>query len=223
MRSGCRSEREKPQARACRCSGLEALRIFFWGRPSPYVTDRHRTSPTRHRRHRCLPHHYSTPMGTGPGHRAKEPRLRGEACVLERWPSEVEEPDCSGLRGGVISHPPPPMTLRAGPQGTGEPSREWGGSEASQLSQSPFRGGLSGNGMLPVFLQHLPPSRGDPQTPKSEFRPCSQLTFDPFFHQERRVQPLPRFGNSAKNLVRKVSGPASCQVMLVCWRYTCRF
>ena len=94
--------------------------------------------------------------GTGP----RNLGWGGRLCVLERWPSEVEEvPDCSGLNGGVISNPPHPMTLRAGPQGTGEPSREWGGSEASQPSQS-FRGGLSGNGMLPVFCSICRPPVG---------------------------------------------------------------
>ena len=86
----------------------------------------------------------------------------GRLCVLERWPSQAEEvPDCSGLNDGVISNPPPPVKLGAGLRGTGEPSREWGGSEVSQNPVSPtFRGGLSGNGMLPDFLQHLPPPVG---------------------------------------------------------------
>ena len=62
------------------------------------------------------------------------------------------------------------MKLRAGSQGTGELSRKWGALKPCQprqapvpgrdTLQSPFREGLSGNGMLPVFLQHLPPPVG---------------------------------------------------------------
>ena len=66
-------------------------------------------------------------------------------------------------------------------------------------SQSPFRGGLSGNGMLPVFLQHLPPpvgacgernyglffpafwARGPPQTQGGIPTLLPQLAFDSFF------------------------------------------
>ena len=48
-------------------------------------------------------------------------------------------------------------------------------------SQSPFRGGLSGNGMLPVFLQHLPPPVGA----------CGErnygLFFGIFFEEESKV------------------------------------
>ena len=69
-------------------------------------------------------------------------------------------PDCFRANHRRLSGSPGPLrTLRAGPRGTGEPSRKWGGSEASHPSQSPFRGGLPGNGMLPVILQRLSPAR----------------------------------------------------------------
>ena len=55
----------------------------------------------------------------------------GRLWVLARWSSEAEEvPDCSRLNWWVISNHQPPVKLRAGPQGTGESSSEWGGSEA---------------------------------------------------------------------------------------------
>ena len=102
-------------------------------------------------------------------------------------------PDCSRLNWRVISNRQPPMTLRAGPQGTGESSREWGGSEAlppppglcawagypfSLPSEGGCRGteccpffcsirrprsGRVGNETMPFFFQHFGPC-GPPQT-----------------------------------------------------------
>ena len=70
-------------------------------------------------------------------------------------------PDCFRANHRRLSGSPGPLrTLRAGPRGTGELSRKWGSSEASPPLSVPLRGGLSGNGMLPVFLQHLSPPVG---------------------------------------------------------------
>ena len=85
---------------------------------------------------------------------------------MARWSSEAEEvPDCSRLNWWVISNHQPPMTLRAGPQGTGESSREWGGSEAlppppgpcawAGYPLSPPRGRAVGERNAARFLQHL--------------------------------------------------------------------
>ena len=93
---------------------------------------------------------------------------------MVRRSSEAEEvPDCSGLNGGVISNPPPPMTLRAGPQGAGESSREWGESEALPPPPGlcawagypsvspPSEGGCRGTECCPFFFAaSATPSRG---------------------------------------------------------------
>ena len=151
--------------------------------------------------------HY--PSGhTGPGIGPRNLACGGRLCVLERWASEAEEvPDCSRLNWWVISNHQPPMTLRAGPQGTGESSREWGGSEAlppppglcawaGYPLSPPSEGGCRGTECCPFFCSicRLQSGRVGNETmafflasfskkrARSEFRPCSQqLTFDPFF------------------------------------------
>ena len=103
--------------------------------------------------------------------RVEEPRLPGEVLgfgtAVQRSPKKV--PDCFRATHGRLSGSPGPvMTLRAG-RG---PARPPGNAETSTL-QSPSGGGSGeqnaacsiggpesgrlGNGMLPVFLQHLSP------------------------------------------------------------------
>ena len=120
--------------------------------------------------------------GTGPRNLA----CGGRLCVLERWLSEVEEvPDCSGLNGGVISNPPPPMTLRAGPQG-----REMGRLRSLATLSVPLPRGLLGNGMLPVFCSICrAPVGAIPNTSRNSDL-LQQLTFAHFFHQERQESQL---------------------------------
>ena len=115
----------------------------------------------------------------------------GRLWVLARWSSEAEEvPDCSRLNWWVISNHQPPVKLRAGPQGTGESSKEWGDSEA--LPTPPglcaWAGfsvpsgernaaqilGSSGNGTLPFFFQL--PIPGDPRFHSGRSPGCPQST-----------------------------------------------
>ena len=101
----------------------------------------------------------------------------GRLWVSAWWSSEAEEvPDCSRLNWWVISNHQPPAKLRAGPQGTGESSKEWGDSEALPTPPGlcawagfPVSGernaaqflGSSGNGTMPFFFQL--PIPGDPR------------------------------------------------------------
>ena len=156
--------------------------------------------------------HY--PSGhTGPGIGPRNLACGGRLCVLERWASEAEEvPDCSRLNWWVISNHQPPMTLRAGPQGTGESSREWGGSEAlppppglcawaGYPFSPPSEGGCRGTECCPFFCSICCPQSGrvgnetmpfflasfSKKKTKSGFRPCFQeLTLDHFFIKNGR-------------------------------------
>ena len=78
-------------------------------------------------------------------------------------------PDCSRLNWRVISNRQPPRKLA--PVRTGEPSREWGGSEASPPPPGPCawagyplspppRGAVGERNAARFFLQHLSPPVG---------------------------------------------------------------
>ena len=79
-----------------------------------------------------------------------------------RRSSEAEEvPDCSGLNGGVISNPPPPMKLRAGPRGTGELSRKMGELRSLATLSVPLpRGAVGERNAARFFAASAAPSRG---------------------------------------------------------------
>ena len=78
-------------------------------------------------------------------------------------------PDCSRLNWRVISNRQPPMKLapvreapgsRPGNGAAPKPHRPRQAPAGRDTLSVPLRGGLSGNGMLPVFLQHLSPPVG---------------------------------------------------------------
>ena len=119
-------------------------------------------------------------------------------------------PDCSRLNWRVISNRLPPMKLAPVREAPGRRPRNGAPPKPRHPRQAPapgrdtlsvpLRGGLSGNGMLPVFFAaSVAPSRGVwgtklcpffcsffNQKAKSEFRPCFQkLPFKLFFHQKR--------------------------------------
>ena len=107
---------------------------------------------------------YSIPSG----HAEPGPESRNLACGGRVWfrcggPAETKGlPDCFRANHRRLSGSPGPlMTLRAGPRGTGELSRKWGSSEASQPSQSPFReGGCRGAECCPFFCSICRPQSG---------------------------------------------------------------
>ena len=123
------------------------------------------------RRPSILP--YSIPSGhTSWGSGPRILACGGRLWVLARWSSEAEEvPDCSRLNWWVISNHQPPVTLRAGSQGTGESSREWGGSEAlppppglcawaGYPLSPPSEGGCRGTECCPFFCSICRPQSG---------------------------------------------------------------
>ena len=67
---------------------------------------------------------------SGRGVRSYDPSERSSVPGGGRSSEAEEVPDCSRLNWWVISNHQPPVKLRAGPQGTGESSKEWGDSEA---------------------------------------------------------------------------------------------
>ena len=79
-------------------------------------------------------------------------------------------PDCSRLNWRVISNRQPPMKLAPVREAPGRRPRNGAPPKPRHPRQAPapgrdtlsvpLRGGLSGNGMLPVFLQHLSPPVG---------------------------------------------------------------
>ena len=170
--------------------------------------------------------HY--PSGhTGPGIGPRNLACGGRLCVLERWASEAEEvPDCSRLNWWVISNHQPPMTLRAGPQGAGESSREWGGSEALPPPPGlcawagypfslPSEGGCRGTECCPFFCSICRPQSGRVGNETMPFFLASfskkknkvgiptllpRTHIGPFFHQKRPVSQLVRFDDGRHRL-----------------------